>query len=191
MAFSLCCLSTLEASPHWITELKGPFRQPDPTECRNPNEIVFWNPFSNRFFQRVLIFSCLYRQLFHNSNFSSSNGSTEDLFRDSIDSCDNDITEKVSCFCVPLKKKQHWGIGWCTKEKEWRHFPDFWCTKPKKVCYHWLRSIQKLWDLQLQYIFESLNYLVRNYWIIWWGSLGSLNLYNLGLIYMKTGKWFN
>ncbi|XP_075374807.1 rab11 family-interacting protein 4 isoform X2 [Mycteria americana] len=35
------------------------------------------------------------RQLFHNSNFSSSNGSTEDLFRDSIDSCDNDITEKV------------------------------------------------------------------------------------------------
>lgn len=31
----------------------------------------------------------------HNSNFSSSNGSTEDLFRDSIDSCDNDITEKV------------------------------------------------------------------------------------------------
>uniref|UniRef100_UPI00398EDEBB rab11 family-interacting protein 4-like n=1 Tax=Pristiophorus japonicus TaxID=55135 RepID=UPI00398EDEBB len=36
------------------------------------------------------------RQLFHNSNFSSSNGSTEDLFRDSIDSCDNDLTEKVS-----------------------------------------------------------------------------------------------
>uniref|UniRef100_A0A8C5WMG7 RAB11 family interacting protein 4 n=1 Tax=Leptobrachium leishanense TaxID=445787 RepID=A0A8C5WMG7_9ANUR len=36
------------------------------------------------------------RQLLHNSNFSSSNGSTEDLFRDSIDSCDNDITEKVS-----------------------------------------------------------------------------------------------
>ncbi|XP_069511056.1 rab11 family-interacting protein 4 isoform X4 [Ambystoma mexicanum] len=36
------------------------------------------------------------RQLFHNSNFSSSNGSTEDLFRDSIDSCENDITEKVS-----------------------------------------------------------------------------------------------
>ncbi|XP_075296763.1 rab11 family-interacting protein 4 isoform X2 [Opisthocomus hoazin] len=36
------------------------------------------------------------RQLFHNSNFSSSNGSTEDLFRDSIDSCDNDITEKVT-----------------------------------------------------------------------------------------------
>uniref|UniRef100_A0A8C3SJY7 RAB11 family interacting protein 4 n=1 Tax=Chelydra serpentina TaxID=8475 RepID=A0A8C3SJY7_CHESE len=40
-------------------------------------------------------------QLFHNSNFSSSNGSTEDLFRDSIDSCDNDITEKVTC----LEKK--------------------------------------------------------------------------------------
>lgn len=36
-----------------------------------------------------------HRQLMHNSNFSSSNGSTEDLFRDSIDSCDNDITEKV------------------------------------------------------------------------------------------------
>nr|XP_019606279.1 PREDICTED: rab11 family-interacting protein 4 isoform X1 [Rhinolophus sinicus] len=36
------------------------------------------------------------RQLLHSSNFSSSNGSTEDLFRDSIDSCDNDITEKVS-----------------------------------------------------------------------------------------------
>lgn len=39
----------------------------------------------------------------HNSNFSSSNGSTEDLFRDSIDSCDNDITEKV-------------GPGWVEKE---------------------------------------------------------------------------
>lgn len=38
---------------------------------------------------------CPHRQLMHNSNFSSSNGSTEDLFRDSIDSCDNDITEKV------------------------------------------------------------------------------------------------
>ncbi|XP_036408648.1 rab11 family-interacting protein 4A-like isoform X2 [Megalops cyprinoides] len=36
------------------------------------------------------------RQLFHHSNFSSCNGSTEDLFRDSIDSCDVDITEKVS-----------------------------------------------------------------------------------------------
>uniref|UniRef100_A0AAY4AU60 Rab11 family-interacting protein 4A n=1 Tax=Denticeps clupeoides TaxID=299321 RepID=A0AAY4AU60_9TELE len=36
------------------------------------------------------------RQLFHHSNFSSSQGSTEDLFRDSIDSCDVDITEKVS-----------------------------------------------------------------------------------------------
>uniref|UniRef100_A0A8K9Y5A5 RAB11 family interacting protein 4 (class II) a n=1 Tax=Oncorhynchus mykiss TaxID=8022 RepID=A0A8K9Y5A5_ONCMY len=37
-------------------------------------------------------------QLFqHNhSAFSSSQGSTEDLFRDSIDSCDVDITEKVS-----------------------------------------------------------------------------------------------
>uniref|UniRef100_A0A8P0SMF2 Rab11 family-interacting protein 4 n=2 Tax=Canis lupus TaxID=9612 RepID=A0A8P0SMF2_CANLF len=37
-----------------------------------------------------------FRQLMHSSNFSSSDGSTEDLFRDSIDSCDNDITEKVS-----------------------------------------------------------------------------------------------
>lgn len=36
------------------------------------------------------------RQLLHNSNLSSSNGSTEDLFRDSIDSCDIDISEKVS-----------------------------------------------------------------------------------------------
>ncbi|KAK2829176.1 hypothetical protein Q7C36_017166 [Tachysurus vachellii] len=36
------------------------------------------------------------RQLFHHSNFSSSHGSTEDLFHDSIDSCDIDITEKVS-----------------------------------------------------------------------------------------------
>ncbi|XP_068582839.1 rab11 family-interacting protein 4B isoform X2 [Cebidichthys violaceus] len=36
------------------------------------------------------------RQLLHNSNLSSSNGSTEDLFRDSIDSCDIDINEKVS-----------------------------------------------------------------------------------------------
>ncbi|XP_051997196.1 rab11 family-interacting protein 4B isoform X2 [Xyrauchen texanus] len=36
------------------------------------------------------------RQLFHSSNLSSSNGSTEDLFNDSIDSCDLDITEKVS-----------------------------------------------------------------------------------------------
>ncbi|XP_072415143.1 rab11 family-interacting protein 4-like isoform X2 [Chiloscyllium punctatum] len=36
------------------------------------------------------------RQLFHSSNLSSSNSSTEDLFRDSIDSCDNDITDKVN-----------------------------------------------------------------------------------------------
>uniref|UniRef100_A0A8C2WJV7 RAB11 family interacting protein 4 (class II) b n=1 Tax=Cyclopterus lumpus TaxID=8103 RepID=A0A8C2WJV7_CYCLU len=34
--------------------------------------------------------------LLHNSNLSSSNGSTEDLSRDSIDSCDIDINEKVS-----------------------------------------------------------------------------------------------
>nr|XP_023666539.1 rab11 family-interacting protein 4A-like isoform X1 [Paramormyrops kingsleyae] len=36
------------------------------------------------------------RQLFHSSNFSSGNGSTDDLFHDSVDSCDVDITEKVS-----------------------------------------------------------------------------------------------
>ncbi|KAB1256539.1 Rab11 family-interacting protein 4 [Camelus dromedarius] len=36
------------------------------------------------------------RQLTHSSNFRSGNSSTEDLFRDSINSCDNDITEKVS-----------------------------------------------------------------------------------------------
>ncbi|KAG7281653.1 hypothetical protein CRUP_019165 [Coryphaenoides rupestris] len=35
------------------------------------------------------------RQLLHHSNLSSSHGSTEDLFRDSIDSCDVDINEKV------------------------------------------------------------------------------------------------
>ncbi|KAJ3615252.1 hypothetical protein NHX12_018820 [Muraenolepis orangiensis] len=35
------------------------------------------------------------RQLLHHSNLSSSHGSTEDLFRDSIDSCDVDISEKV------------------------------------------------------------------------------------------------
>uniref|UniRef100_W5KFC3 RAB11 family interacting protein 4 (class II) b n=1 Tax=Astyanax mexicanus TaxID=7994 RepID=W5KFC3_ASTMX len=37
-----------------------------------------------------------HRQLLHHSNLSSSNGSTEDLFRDSIDSSDTDISEKVS-----------------------------------------------------------------------------------------------
>ncbi|NP_001122297.1 rab11 family-interacting protein 4B isoform X1 [Danio rerio] len=36
------------------------------------------------------------RKLLHNSNISSSNGSTEDLFHDSTDSSDLDITEKVS-----------------------------------------------------------------------------------------------
>ncbi|XP_076871562.1 rab11 family-interacting protein 4B isoform X3 [Brachyhypopomus gauderio] len=36
------------------------------------------------------------RQLLQHSNLSSSNGSTEDLFRDSIDSCDTDISEKVT-----------------------------------------------------------------------------------------------
>lgn len=44
---------------------------------------------------------CLSRQLLHSSNLSSSNGSTEDLFRDSIDSCDIDINEKVRmCYWV-------------------------------------------------------------------------------------------
>lgn len=43
----------------------------------------------------VCVCVCLSRQLLHNSNLSSSNGSTEDLFRDSIDSCDMDISEKV------------------------------------------------------------------------------------------------
>lgn len=44
---------------------------------------------------------CLSRQLLHNSNLSSSNGSTEDLFRDSIDSCDIDIIEKAwPCLCL-------------------------------------------------------------------------------------------
>ncbi|TRY56367.1 hypothetical protein DNTS_034966 [Danionella cerebrum] len=36
------------------------------------------------------------RQLLQNSNLSSRNGSTEDLFSDSVDSCDLDISEKVS-----------------------------------------------------------------------------------------------
>lgn len=51
----------------------------------------------------------------HSSNFSSSNGSTEDLFRDSIDSCDNDITEKVrqgGCGQTGLAARAPWsGIG--------------------------------------------------------------------------------
>lgn len=63
-----------------------------------------------------------HRQLMHNSNFSSSNGSTEDLFRDSIDSCDNDITEKVGpgtlcmslgCMGVVLQAAALWGLGLC------------------------------------------------------------------------------
>lgn len=44
----------------------------------------------------------------HSSNFSSSNGSTEDLFRDSIDSCDNDITEKVGP--LPGGSREHPGM---------------------------------------------------------------------------------
>uniref|UniRef100_A0A672GHN6 RAB11 family interacting protein 4 (class II) b n=1 Tax=Salarias fasciatus TaxID=181472 RepID=A0A672GHN6_SALFA len=47
-------------------------------------------------FPYVRLSVSLCRQLLHNSNLSSSNGSTEDLFRDSIDSCDIDINEKVS-----------------------------------------------------------------------------------------------
>lgn len=57
----------------------------------------------------------------HSSNFSSSNGSTEDLFRDSIDSCDNDITEKVGpgALCMSLAcvgvglQAAPWGLGSC------------------------------------------------------------------------------
>lgn len=52
-----------------------------------------WGPRLWQTWQAGALYS--HRQLMHNSNFSSSNGSTEDLFRDSIDSCDNDITEKV------------------------------------------------------------------------------------------------
>lgn len=51
---------------------------------------------------------CLSRQLLHSSNLSSSNGSTEDLFRDSIDSCDIDINEKVRVCCwasLPFSKR--------------------------------------------------------------------------------------
>ena len=66
----------------------------------------------------------------HSSNFSSSNGSTEDLFRDSIDSCDNDITEKVrqgGCGQTGLAARTPWsGIGmlrataWgCGRPRSW------------------------------------------------------------------------
>uniref|UniRef100_UPI0037E912A4 rab11 family-interacting protein 4B isoform X2 n=1 Tax=Semicossyphus pulcher TaxID=241346 RepID=UPI0037E912A4 len=47
------------------------------------------------------------RQLLHNSNLSSSNGSTEDLFRDSIDSCDIDINEKVSFLEKKVAELEH------------------------------------------------------------------------------------
>ncbi|XP_066497732.1 rab11 family-interacting protein 4A-like [Hoplias malabaricus] len=47
------------------------------------------------------------RQLFHHSNFSSSQGSTEDLFRDSIDSCDIDITEKVLRHTLTMESLLH------------------------------------------------------------------------------------
>ncbi|XP_074486550.1 rab11 family-interacting protein 4B isoform X5 [Sebastes fasciatus] len=47
------------------------------------------------------------RQLLHNSNLSSSNGSTEDLFRDSIDSCDIDINEKVSSLEKKVAELEH------------------------------------------------------------------------------------
>uniref|UniRef100_A0A3Q4HWZ9 RAB11 family interacting protein 4 (class II) b n=1 Tax=Neolamprologus brichardi TaxID=32507 RepID=A0A3Q4HWZ9_NEOBR len=49
---------------------------------------------ANSIFSKLSV--CSSRQLLHNSNLSSSNGSTEDLFRDSIDSCDTDINEKVT-----------------------------------------------------------------------------------------------
>ncbi|KAL2087127.1 hypothetical protein ACEWY4_018186 [Coilia grayii] len=47
------------------------------------------------------------RQLLQHSNISSSNGSTEDLFRDSIDSCDIDITEKVSYLEKKVAELEH------------------------------------------------------------------------------------
>ncbi|XP_063057593.1 rab11 family-interacting protein 4B [Engraulis encrasicolus] len=47
------------------------------------------------------------RQLLQHSNISSSNGSTEDLFRDSIDSCDVDITEKVSYLEKKVAELEH------------------------------------------------------------------------------------
>ncbi|XP_026119024.1 rab11 family-interacting protein 4B isoform X1 [Carassius auratus] len=47
------------------------------------------------------------RQLLHNSNLSSSNGSTEDLFSDSIDSCEIDITEKVSYLDKKVTELEH------------------------------------------------------------------------------------
>lgn len=59
------------------------------------------------------------RQLMHSSNFSSSNGSTEDLFRDSIDSCDNDITEKVGDNDITEKMGSGWveeGFNVCTMD---------------------------------------------------------------------------
>ncbi|XP_046531941.1 rab11 family-interacting protein 4 isoform X3 [Equus quagga] len=60
-------------------------------KANSPNRKI-----SSTAFGRQLCLPRPCRQLMHSSNFSSSNGSTEDLFRDSIDSCDNDITEKVS-----------------------------------------------------------------------------------------------
>nr|XP_030717963.1 rab11 family-interacting protein 4 isoform X3 [Globicephala melas] len=62
--------------------LSLPLSPPTPLSVSSPNRKISSTAFG--------------RQLMHSSNFSSSNGSTEDLFRDSIDSCDNDITEKVS-----------------------------------------------------------------------------------------------
>ncbi|XP_031419637.1 rab11 family-interacting protein 4B isoform X2 [Clupea harengus] len=47
------------------------------------------------------------RQLLQHSNISSSNGSTEDLFRDSIDSCDIDITEKVTYLEKKVAELEH------------------------------------------------------------------------------------
>ncbi|XP_072339991.1 rab11 family-interacting protein 4A isoform X2 [Scyliorhinus torazame] len=61
------------------------------------------------------------RQLFHNSNISSSNGSTEDLFRDSIDSCDNDITEKVSYLEKKVTELENECLLNCDQKNKLKH----------------------------------------------------------------------
>lgn len=68
----------------------------------------------------------------HSSNFSSSDGSTEDLFRDSIDSCDNDITEKVGPewaedrLNVCVLPGGSWGSSLGTRETETLVLPTSW-----------------------------------------------------------------
>uniref|UniRef100_A0A8C6LRU0 RAB11 family interacting protein 4 (class II) b n=1 Tax=Nothobranchius furzeri TaxID=105023 RepID=A0A8C6LRU0_NOTFU len=66
--------------------------------CDNVLKIQIWK---DVMLKTSDVFVSLSRQLLHSSNLSSRNGSTEDLFRDSIDSCDTDINEKVwMCFCL-------------------------------------------------------------------------------------------